>query len=68
MLNVDKIIEWFRDNHMKVNSDKFKCIVFGNFVNPGTFIINGNIVIPEEKVKLLVVHIHYITNWICSPC
>ena len=39
MLNVDKIIEWFRDNHMKVNPDKFHCIVFGNVVNPGTFII-----------------------------
>ena len=57
MLNVDKIIEWFRDNHMKVNPDKFHCIVFGNVVNPGTFIINGNIVRPEEKVKLLGVHI-----------
>ena len=27
---------------MKVNPDKFQCIVFGNVVNPGTFIINGN--------------------------
>ena len=26
-------------------------------MNPGTFIINGNIVRPEEKVKLLGVHI-----------
>ena len=25
MLNVDKIIEWFQDNHMKVNPDKFQC-------------------------------------------
>ena len=30
---------------------------FGNVVNPGTFIINGNIVRPEETVKLLGVHI-----------
>ena len=58
MLNVDKIIEWFRENNMKVNPDKFQCIVFGNAVNPGTFIINGNIVRPEEKVKLLGVHIY----------
>ena len=36
MLNVDKIIEWFQDNHMKVNPDKFQCIVFGNVVNPDT--------------------------------
>ena len=42
---------------MKVNPDKCQCIVFGNVVNPGTFIINGNIVRPEEKVKLLGVHI-----------
>ena len=34
-----------------------QCIVFGNVVNPGTFIINGNIVRPEETVKLLGVHI-----------
>ena len=57
MLNVDKIIDWFRDNHMKVNPDKCQCIVFGNVVNPGTFIINGNVVRPEETVKLLGVHI-----------
>ena len=42
---------------MKVNPDKCQCIVFGNVVNPGTFIINGNIVRPEETVKLLGVHI-----------
>ena len=27
MLNVDKIIEWVQDDHMKVNHDKFKYIV-----------------------------------------
>ena len=53
MLNVDKIIEWFQDNNMKVNPDQFQCIVFGNVVN----LINGNIVKPEERVKLLGVHI-----------
>ena len=47
---------------MKLNPDKFQCIVFGNVVNPGTFIINGNIVRPEQKVKLLGVHID--KNWI----
>ena len=55
MLNVDKIIEWFQDNHMKVNPDKCKCIVFGKVVNPGTCLINGNVVRPEERV--LGVHI-----------
>ena len=42
---------------MKVNPDKCQCIVFGKVVNPGTFVINGNLVRPEEKVKLLGVHI-----------
>ena len=42
---------------MKVNPDKFQCIVFGKVVNPGTFIINGDVVRPEEKVKLIGVHI-----------
>ena len=57
MLNVDKIIEWFQDNHMKVNPDKFQCIVFGKVVNPDTFLINGNVVRREERVKLPSVHI-----------
>ena len=57
MLNVDKIIEWFQDNHMKVNPDKCQCIVFGNVVNPDTFLINGNVVRPEERVKRLGVPI-----------
>ena len=57
MLNVDKIIEWFQDNHMKVNPDKFQYIVFGKVVNPNTFLINGNVVRPEERVKLLGVYI-----------
>ena len=57
MLNVDKIIEWFQDNHMKVNPDKCQCIVFGKGVNPGTFLIDGNVVRPEERGKLLGVHI-----------
>ena len=42
---------------MKVNPDKFQCIVFGKVVNPDTFLINGNVVIQEERVKLLGVHI-----------
>ena len=42
---------------MKVNPDKCQCIVFGKVVNPGTFITNDTVVRPEEKVKLLGVHI-----------
>ena len=63
MLNVDKIIEWFQDNHMKVNPDKFQCIVFGKVVNPDNFLINGNVVRPEERVKLLGVHIENKLNF-----
>ena len=63
MLNVDKIIEWFQDNHMKVNPDKFQCIVFGKVVNPDTFLINGNVVRPDERVKLLGVHIENKLNF-----
>ena len=54
---VDKVILWFNDNFMKVNLDKFQCIVFGNVANPGTFQINGNSVNAEESVKLLRLHI-----------
>ena len=57
MLNVDKIVDWSQDNHMKVNPDTVHCIVFGRVVNPGTFLINCNVVRPEERVKLLGVHI-----------
>ena len=43
---------------MKVNPDQFQCIVFGKVVNPGrpTFLINVDVVRPEERVKLLGVH------------
>ena len=47
ILNVDKIIEWFQDNHMKVNPYKCQCIVFGKVVNPSTFLINSNVARPE---------------------
>ena len=41
----------------KVNPDKLQCIVFGKVLNPYTFLINSNVVRPEERVKLLGVHI-----------
>ena len=47
---------------MKVNPDKCQCIVFGKVVNPDTFLINGNVVRPEERVKLLGVHIDNTLN------
>ena len=36
---------------MKVNPDKCQCIVFGKVVNPGTFLINGNVVRPEKELN-----------------
>ena len=35
--NVNKVVEWFQGNHMKVNPDKFQCIVFGKQDNLGQF-------------------------------
>ena len=42
---------------MKVNPEKCQCIVFSKVVNPGTFLINGNVVRPEERVKLIGIHL-----------
>ena len=35
--NVNRVITWFESNHMKVNEDKFQCIVFGKKDNLGNF-------------------------------
>ena len=32
-------------------------------MNPGTFLINGNVVRPEERVKLLGAHLHSKLNF-----
>ena len=37
--------------------------VCGKVVNPDTFLINGNVVRPEERVKLLGVHIYKKLNF-----
>ena len=50
---VRKMILWFEENNMKVNPDKFQCIVFGKADNIGTFEINGNQIEAESSVKLL---------------
>ena len=55
--NVNRVISWFENNSMKVNPDKFQCIVFGKVSDPGTFSINGNAIMPEQTVKLLGLHI-----------
>ena len=55
--NVNKVIKWFESNHMKVNEDKFQCIVFGKKDNLGTFRIGDHDIVPEEYVKLLGLHV-----------
>ena len=57
MHNVDKITNWFIINHMKVNQDKFQCIVFGKTNDLGTFRVGNNCVAPEENVKILGLHV-----------
>ena len=42
---------------MKVNEDKFQCIVFGKKDNLGTFRIGDHDIVPEEYVKLLGLHV-----------
>ena len=51
--NVNKVVEWFQGNHMKVNPDKFQCIVFGKQDNLGKFNIGDNNILPEDNVKTL---------------
>ncbi len=53
LTNVNKLINWYEDNNMKVNSEKFQCIVFGKVDDPGAFVINNHSIIPEKNVKLL---------------
>ena len=43
---------------MKVNPDKCQCVVFGKVVNTGTFLVNGNVGRPEERVYLLKKSVH----------
>ena len=55
--NVNKVIKWFESNHMKVNEDKFQCIVFGKKDNLGNFRIGDHDIVPEDYVKLLGLHV-----------
>ena len=57
LISVNKVIDWYRANNMKVNPDKFQCIVFGNVEDPGEFVIDNQTIIPESTVKLLGLNI-----------
>ena len=55
--NVNKVVAWFQGNHMKVNPDKFQCIVFGKQDNLGSFKIGDHNILPEDNVKILGLHV-----------
>ena len=46
--NVNRLIGWYHENNMKVNSEKFQCIIFGNVDDSGEFIINKQSIVPEK--------------------
>ena len=52
-LYTKKVIRWFELNHMKVNTSKFQCMVFGKTEGLGDFVVNENIICPTDEVTLL---------------
>ena len=57
LLNVNRLISWYHANNMKINSEKFQCIVFGNVDDPGEFTINNQSIVLKNGVKLFGFHI-----------
>ena len=55
--NVNNVISWFKNNNLKVNPDKFQCIVFGRKDNLGSFKIDIHDIIPDDVVKILGLHL-----------
>ena len=58
-------IEWFRNNQMQVNPDKFLAIMLGKsgFENCKSLFLNGTEIKCEDSVKLLGVTIDYLLNF-----
>ena len=58
-------IEWFRNNKMQANSDKFQAIMLGKsgFENYKSLFLNGTEIKCEDSVKLLCVTINYLLNF-----
>ncbi len=48
---------------MKVNEDKFLCIVFGKSDNIGIFKIGTHEIVHEANVKILGLHVDYKLNF-----
>ena len=55
--NINRLIKWYNNNNMKINAEKFQCIVFGKVDDPGEFIIDNHSIVPEVSVKLLGLHV-----------
>ena len=51
------MLEWFTENNMKVNIDKFQYIIFGKKYENGFVTLNGNIIPSQTEVKLLGINI-----------
>ena len=58
------LIDWFANNKMKANPDKFQAIAIGNKYKNGDikFNLDGNEILCENKVKLLGVTIDLSTE------
>ena len=59
------LIDWFTENQMKANTDKFQAIAIGkkNKNENISFNLNGNIITCEDEVKLLGVTIDFELNF-----
>ena len=58
-------IEWFRNNKMQANPDKFQAIMLGKsgFENCKSLFLNGTEIKCEDCVKLLGITIDYLLNF-----
>ena len=58
-------IDWFRDNKMQANPDKFQAIMLGKsgFENCKSLLLNGTEIKCEDSVKLLGVTIDFLLNF-----
>ena len=59
------LIDWFTENQMKANPDKFQVIAIGKKTKNEniSFNLNGNIIKCEDEVKLLGVTIDFELNF-----
>ena len=51
--NVNSVFTWIENNTMKVNTDKFQCIIFGRNEHFGSLKIRKNDIFSENIVKIL---------------